>query len=254
MRCPFRQKRSLDDAVRFEIFCNAVGSGDYCVAKGLYSDAMDALHAADSVLLATLHSNRSVCSYQLGDHSAAMADGQAAIDLRPGWGRGYLRKSMALMAMGEAVAAEATAREGCERCPDDEALVELMADLQPHKKKHHPPPPPPTQPEQQDDEEQQQLVEEVSPIRAALEEIKKAGNGRNGRASPIDMDVGQADRLYGIRLISSGFGHAGVLDSCWLERLCMHWVLALFGVNLAFLALWHFFPRQIWWGIFICAC
>ena len=101
---------------------------DFQEAINLYSKAINEIGPANrsSDFVGTLHSNRSVCRFQLKDFVGALEDAEVAIKLRPIWGRGYLRKACALLSLSKTDLAIEAAQEGLKMDPDDSVLREFF--------------------------------------------------------------------------------------------------------------------------------
>jgi tetratricopeptide (TPR) repeat protein len=82
------------------------GDHDYAKAEAKYtkciellSDVSVAAEAAVRELRGSLLSNRSACRAHLSRYDAALADGRAALEARPGWARGFSRVGFALFSL-----------------------------------------------------------------------------------------------------------------------------------------------------------
>ena len=76
--------------------------------------------AAESVLL----SNRSAAHAKLGQYHSALDDANAAVALRPSWGKAHGRRGAALLGLGDPRNAEEAYREGLEHEPTSAQLKE----------------------------------------------------------------------------------------------------------------------------------
>jgi tetratricopeptide (TPR) repeat protein len=73
--------------------------GDYYKAYEMYSLAISS--ATEAETLATFYSNRSNACMQIKDYNKALSDAEKCIELRPEWSRGYYRKAISLISIGD---------------------------------------------------------------------------------------------------------------------------------------------------------
>jgi len=84
----------------------AFKDGRHEVAARLYKEALREDAQGDTELSATLHSNLSAAHAKLGDHDSALRDAEAAVRLRPDWGKALSRKGLSLLNLGRAKEAQ----------------------------------------------------------------------------------------------------------------------------------------------------
>lgn len=75
------------------------------------------------------YSNRSGAHASKQDWSAALADAEACIARNPSWGKGYSRKSTALVGQGALADAAAALNAGIKADPSNASLTEALADV-----------------------------------------------------------------------------------------------------------------------------
>jgi len=89
-----------------------------------YSKAIE-LDPANQVM----YSNRSAAYTKVKKYNEAVADADKAIQLSPGWSRGYSRKGTALCYKGDYEKARETFMQGLEKAPNDPALQEGLREV-----------------------------------------------------------------------------------------------------------------------------
>ena len=96
-------------------------------AMRLYSVAMGCNpHQADE---AALLGNRSLAHLRMGEPDAALSDALAATISAPAWAKGWGRKAMALKALGDHAAALAAAEHALELSPEDRAFRAMRDEI-----------------------------------------------------------------------------------------------------------------------------
>lgn len=111
-----------------EIKSRAKGSitaKNYAEAVTLYSKAIEVL-PEDAILRA----NRSMCYLSMGNADHALEDGKEAVRLDATYAKGYYRKAMAQIKLGDKRGAKATLLEGVALVPGDKDFVAQLDKLQ----------------------------------------------------------------------------------------------------------------------------
>ena len=88
-----------------------------------YTDALILGHADAAVLL----SNRSAAHARLAQYAAALEDADAALALRPDWGKAHGRRAAAYEGKGDWARAVASYEEGLSHDPQSAALASGLA-------------------------------------------------------------------------------------------------------------------------------
>ena len=100
----------------------------YAEAIDWYTQAIDASRPPDEAT-AALFSNRSACYAALKRFELALADGEVAVSLRPGWAKAHSRVGAALHGMGELDGARSAYQCAVEAEPQNEAAVGALKDV-----------------------------------------------------------------------------------------------------------------------------
>ena len=79
----------------------AMKAGRFDEAVACYTEGVEADRANRGGNLHVLYSNRSAAQLSAGRHAMAVADAQRAIDAKPDWSRGHMRRAAALHRQGE---------------------------------------------------------------------------------------------------------------------------------------------------------
>lgn len=99
--------------------------GNQAAKEGRLADAIDCYTKAINIDGSNhvYYSNRANIYHQLEDYDAAVADAEKCIELKPSFGKGFLRKADALAAMGKREEAVEVLRDGIESCGNTEPLL-----------------------------------------------------------------------------------------------------------------------------------
>ncbi len=99
--------------------------GNQAAKEGRLADAIDCYTKAINLDGSNhvYYSNRANIYHQLEDYEAALADAEKCIELKPSFGKGFLRKADALTAMGKRDEAVEALRDGIESCGNTEPLL-----------------------------------------------------------------------------------------------------------------------------------
>ena len=135
---PSRAPRPDSEAAAKALGNAAFAQGDLSGARaavGHYTDAL-LLHrlaiaagvACDATSESVLLSNRSAAHAKLAQYHAALEDADAAVALRPNWGKAHGRRGAALLGLGDARKAEAAYHEGLAHEPGAVGLQEGLAE------------------------------------------------------------------------------------------------------------------------------
>lgn len=135
---PSRTPRPDSEAAAKALGNAAFAQGDLSGARaavGHYTDAL-LLHrlaigagvAGDATSESVLLSNRSAAHAKLAQYHAALEDADAAVALRPTWGKAHGRRGAALLGLGDARKAEAAFHEGLGHEPGAVGLQEGLAE------------------------------------------------------------------------------------------------------------------------------
>ena len=135
---PSRAPRPDTEAAAKALGNAAFAQGDWSgprAAVGHYTDAL-LLHrlaiaagvAGDATSESVLLSNRSAAHAKLAQYHAALEDADAAVALRPTWGKAHGRRGAALLGLGDARKAEAAYHEGLAHEPGAVGLQEGLAE------------------------------------------------------------------------------------------------------------------------------
>ena len=113
--------------------------GNDCIRERNYQEAMgyytDALRHDPSSH--TVYSNRSLAHSKLGRFDAALKDANKCIELAPGFARGYVRKSVALIGQGEYEKAMTASEEGYKLRGSDAICRDCVAQWLEANQAHH---------------------------------------------------------------------------------------------------------------------
>ena len=116
---------SAEDAENAEVAKEAGNAlfttSDYAAALEKYTEAIE-LNPTD----ASYRSNRSACHLKLGKNLPAIHDAATAVNLEPGWVKGYFRLSMARLEVGRHEDAAAAAWEGLVLEPENVRLAQAF--------------------------------------------------------------------------------------------------------------------------------
>jgi len=102
----------------------ALGKNDMEGAITHYSKAIE-LDPSNHVM----YSNRSAAYTKMKKYDEAVKDADKAIQISPGWARGYSRKGTALCYNGDFEKAKETFMQGLEKCPNEPTLQEGLRDV-----------------------------------------------------------------------------------------------------------------------------
>lgn len=99
--------------------------GNQAAKEGRLADAIDCYTKAINIDGSNhvYYSNRANIYHQLEDYDAAIADAEKCIELKPSFGKGFLRKADALAATGKREEAMEVLRDGIESCGNTEPLL-----------------------------------------------------------------------------------------------------------------------------------
>lgn len=99
--------------------------GNQAAKEGRLADAIDCYTKAINIDGSNhvYYSNRANIYHQLEDYDAAIADAEKCIELKPSFGKGFLRKADALVATGKREEAMEVLRDGIESCGNTEPLL-----------------------------------------------------------------------------------------------------------------------------------
>ena len=104
----------------------------YEQAEAEYSKAIDIITCDDQILplirelAGTLHSNRSACRFENKNYENALSDSEFVLRYRPGWIKGFYRKSQALTALGRIDEAKEALGKGLVIEPGNEVLTKEL--------------------------------------------------------------------------------------------------------------------------------
>eukprot|EP00922_Rhytidocystis_sp_ex-Travisia-forbesii_P039415 GHVS01058602.1.p1 GENE.GHVS01058602.1~~GHVS01058602.1.p1 ORF type:complete len:567 (-),score=104.88 GHVS01058602.1:102-1802(-) len=103
--------------------------GKFAEAVQSFSAAIE-LSADSSQEVHVLYSNRSGAHASLKNYRKALEDAQTCVTLKPDWAKGYSRKGLALVHLGENEAAEKAYKQGLEIDPNNAALKDGLQKAQ----------------------------------------------------------------------------------------------------------------------------
>jgi len=112
----------------------SIKQGNFPEAKALYTKAIN-INSTETVTglpdnantLAILLANRSMCSLKMTLSSEALDDANAAIDKDASYIKGYYRKGVAMLALGDSSGARAAFSQGLVVKPDDKELLDQLS-------------------------------------------------------------------------------------------------------------------------------
>jgi len=91
---------------------DAMRRGDFALAHGFYTEALEAARDDDVNLRAVVFCNRALASHKLGEYDSAMCDAKRAEELAPRWSKVKHRLAEACLRMGSYALAVSYARRG----------------------------------------------------------------------------------------------------------------------------------------------
>jgi len=91
---------------------DAMRRGDFALAHGFYTEALEAARDDDANLRAVVFCNRALASHKLGEYDSAMCDAKRAEELAPRWSKVKHRLAEACLRMGSYALAVSYARRG----------------------------------------------------------------------------------------------------------------------------------------------
>jgi len=91
---------------------DAMSRGDFTLAHGFYTEALEAARDDDANLRAVVFCNRALASHKLGEYDSAMCDAKRAEELAPRWSKVKHRLAEACLRMGSYALAVSYARRG----------------------------------------------------------------------------------------------------------------------------------------------
>lgn len=91
---------------------DAMRRGDFALAHGFYTEALEAARDDDANLRAVVFCNRALASHKLGEYDSAMCDAKSAEELAPRWSKVKHRLAEACLRMGSYALAVSYARRG----------------------------------------------------------------------------------------------------------------------------------------------
>lgn len=91
---------------------DAMRRGDFALAHGFYTEALEAAREEDANLRAVVFCNRALASHKLGEYDSAMCDAKRAEELAPRWSKVKHRLAEACLRMGSYALAVSYARRG----------------------------------------------------------------------------------------------------------------------------------------------
>ena len=113
---------------------NAFSKYKYAKAETSYGKAIDLLAWAKLECLkdfmGVLYSNRSACRMEIKRFEEALCDAEKSLENKPGWTKGYFRKSQALVSLGRLEEAKEILGKGLIVEPGNEALVKALKRLE----------------------------------------------------------------------------------------------------------------------------
>lgn len=91
---------------------DAMRRGDFALAHGFYTEALESARDDDANLRAVVFCNRALASHKLGEYDSAMCDAKRAEELAPRWSKVKHRLAEACLRMGSYALAVEYARRG----------------------------------------------------------------------------------------------------------------------------------------------
>ena len=91
---------------------DAMRRGDFALAHGFYTEALESARDDDANLRAVVFGNRALASHKLGEYDSAMCDAKRAEELAPRWSKVKHRLAEACLRMGSYALAVEYARRG----------------------------------------------------------------------------------------------------------------------------------------------